>query len=197
MIFTWLDLIIPWAVSLGTAAICGYGVYGGDTVAGKIISGLTGLAFLAFIPLWYWMRSKCFKADYVLENGLRVMLGKRNRPPIEAVRYWALFVENFWEKRKGERVKDMWKIGSTGKRCIFLDSEAITIWGRLVRGYSTSTDIVVGFPISAVDFESGKNYVRDLFGHEASHHALNAAGMPWNEKLHHAEFESANFIMPA
>ena len=58
MRFRPLDLVIPWGTGLGAAALCAYGTVRNWGEVPGYICMVTGLVFLAGIPLWYIIRSR-------------------------------------------------------------------------------------------------------------------------------------------
>lgn len=193
--WTLLDLIIPWGLSIGAAIGCIVALVkgvplGNSPTAGRVIAVATGLVFLGFIPLWYWIRGRNWKVSFVLENGLQIVLGKRNRPSKSDLSTWSyevfqIWIEDYLPSEVNTSVKD--------KYAVFLDKEKISVWDRLVRGYSTKTQIVCGIKDDAADFEDGKGYVKGIFKHELSHQILDACGEPWDEEKHHQLMKEKGF----
>lgn len=180
-VFTPLDLLAPWAVCLGSAALCIYAalagkVMGGSPVVAKIITFAVAAVFLAGIPLWYFVRSRVRKYDLKTRHGLYVVLGQKNKPTLASVESWTDDLFDFW------RSKNVGVSATTlaGLTVFCLDAEKLSIWGRFVRGYSTWSDITIGW--------RDAEYVRSLFRHELSHHILYRAGQGWDETKHHQIF---------
>jgi len=194
-VFTKLDLIIPWGTGIGAAVLCTlaaiYGVPMADGVAvARTISILTGLVFLASIPIWYFVRSRLRKYHYKTVHGLYVIQGNVNRPKLEEVEAWTVELLNHWAgaawtRPDGTKVLVGNHIPSEaieGKTVFFRDEEKLSVWGRWVRAYAETEDVVIGWA-ARVD------YVHGLFLHELSHLVLLAAGEPWDETWHHSIFQ--------
>lgn len=197
-VFTWLDLIAPWGVCLGSATLCAWAAISGqpmgmeNPLVPKIISWVVAAMFLAGIPLWYLVRSRVRKADYFTDDGVAMVLGKLNRPAKEDVEAWSKRVREHWLEKK-------WSYGEppvtgpvkTGQidlafrtlTCFCFDKDKLTIWNRLVRGWCTGKDIGIGY-------QAGKpEYTESLYVHESSHSVLDQTSLPWNETVHHQLFK--------
>jgi hypothetical protein len=195
-VFSPQDIIAPWLVGLGCAGICIYGFFygvplGKDIVGAKVTMGVTALAFLASIPLWYFMRSRLRKYHYKTQHGIYVRKGKKNNPAQVEVEFWTREVLDHWMKAEFRSVR-----GGTrkltekelfdaleGVNLFYVDKEKLSVLGRWVRGYSWGKDIVVGFR------PNDKNYVRSLTIHEQSHPVLGFNGEGWSEQHHHDIFK--------
>jgi hypothetical protein len=213
LVFTWLDLLAPWAICLGSAALCAYAALkgtplGGDPTAAKIIAWVVGAAFLAGIPLWYLIRGRKRTPDFTTSHGIHVVLGKKHRPTKARIEEWTESLITHW-------IKVHWHRGSSkvtlsvhnvkqaldGVTVFFADKEKLSVWGRFVRGYSWGKDIVIGMkplnfddPVGGFEYQKGfrfdVGYTKSLYRHEASHPVLGFNGEPWDEKRHHAVFKT-------
>jgi len=180
-IFTPLDLLAPWAVCLGSAALCIYAalagkVMGGSPVVAKIIAFAVAALFLAGIPLWYFVRSRFRKFDLKTKHGLYVVHGQKNKPPLHDVETWTDELIFFWRSKDiGVSVPAL-----AGITIFCLDVEKLSVWGRFVRGYTNGSDITIGWRDS--------EYAKSLFRHELSHCILLRGGKGWDENTHHQIF---------
>ena len=195
-VFSPFDIIAPWLTGLGAAAICIYGFFygtplGTDVVGAKITMAITALAFLASIPLWYFVRSRLRKYHYKTTHGIYVRKGKRNCPAQIEVEFWTREVLDHWMKAEfrsarggtrtltGQEVLD----ALDGINLFFVDKERLSVVGRWVRAYAWGKDIVVGYR------PNDKAYVRSLTVHEESHPVLGFNGEGWSEQQHHDLFK--------
>lgn len=197
-VFTWLDLLAPWAICLGSAALCAWAAFKGtpmgteNILIPRIISILVGVLFLSGIPLWYLVRSKVRKATYFTKDGVAVVLGKYNRPAKEDVESWSDSVSEHWQKAewshgdppiKGPVKKTQVDLAFQQLTCFCFDKEKLSIWGRIVRGWSLGKDIGIGY-------QQGKpEYTQSLYRHEASHSILDQTSLPWDGEVHHNLFK--------
>lgn len=179
--FTWLDLIAPIGVCLGSAALCLWAAIKGKAKDRKVavaISIATGVLFLAGIPAWYIVRGQMLKPDYTTSYGLDVVQGKLNKCEEPWVNEHTKWLIDFWSKhydpaKVNESVK--------GKLLVCLDEEKLTVWGRFVRGYSQGKFSVIGW--------NGKlTYSESLLKHELSHQIV-MPFVPYSEEGHHQLFK--------
>jgi len=212
-VFTWLDLLAPWAVCLGSAALCAWAALagvqlGGDPLVAKIISWIVCAVFLAGIPLWYVVRGRARKPDFVTAHGVQVVLGNKHQPTKAMVEEWTESLINHWITCQWNRSNSTVTLSINnvkrvliGITAFFVDKEKLSAWGRFVRGYSQGKDIVIGMKARNFDdpdegFEYSKGfyfdmgYTKVLYRHEASHPVLGYNGEPWDEKRHHAIFKT-------
>lgn len=200
-VFKPLDLIAPWAICCGSAGLCFYTALRGDAeLVGKIIAVVVGLVFVAGIPIWYLVRGRARKADYVTMDGVNVVLGKKHKLPKGEVETWTAAVIAHWctvEWGRGGSTVSLSKPqvlqAVLGVTAFFLDKEKIGVMGRWVRGYAQGKDIVIGMkPDASLGFEFDFSYSHKLYRHELSHPVLLYNGEPWDEARHHAVFKTTN-----
>lgn len=180
MPFVWWDLIAPWGICLGAAALCLWAVIAAENWKGKLVSAITGVFFLGAIGAFYWVRSDKTEYTYKTEYGIGVVAGEKNtceQADVEADIQWVI---DFWSKHyDADKVKDSLK----HKRLFCIDEEEFSVYGRWVRGVTTGNSAVVGWNGKAA-------YTSSLIRHELSHLILAGAGVAWNEKLHHDTFKA-------
>lgn len=200
-VFTWLDLVAPWGVCLGSiglciwAAIAGKPVDGGSATPAKVVSIATACVFAAAIPLWYFVRSRFRKFDLKL-GAMYVTYGKKNRPPAGDMEAWTESVIQHWANAEWGSKKngngDIFPRSLShsqvmkaldGVQVFLHDKEKLSVWGRFVRGFTQGKDIVIGYR------DGQPAYVRSLWRHELSHPVLGFNGEGWDEKRHHQIFE--------
>lgn len=198
-VFTPLDLLSPWGVCLGTAALCIWAVISGKMMGSgnplvpKIIAGAVAAVFLAAIPIWYFIRSRLRKYNFKTRQGIYVVVGRHNKPLQVTVEAWIRAVVDHWisapfQGIKGHRTltRDGVTKALQGVTIFYRDEEKLSVLGRFVRGYSWGKDIVVGYKIGA------PTYVQSLTRHELSHPILGYNGEGWNEEQHHKIFAATN-----
>lgn len=161
------------------AALCIWAVIVAKNVPAKIVSAITGLCFIALIPIFYWVRADKTEYVYKTEQGVGVVVGKKNKcekPDVEKEVQWVI---DFWSKHyDASKVADSLK----GKRLFCIDDAEFTVYGRWVRGVSFGNSAVVGW--------NGKpEHTVSLIRHELSHLVLGGVGEVWNEDVHHKIFE--------
>jgi hypothetical protein len=166
------------------------GFFRAEEAPARAISLATGAVFLTAVPLWYFVRS--IKRKFHLQiDGLYIVYGKMNRPAEHLLEFWLEELVAHWKLATWRSSGALQSISEDeicqaleGVTVFFIDQEAISVLGRLVRGYSWGRDCVVGFRLGSPE------YTRSLFRHEVSHQVLNKAGESWNEKKHHAIFQT-------
>jgi hypothetical protein len=195
-VFSPLDLVAPWGICLLAVGLCIWGLVAGTPVEGgskvpmRIVLSLTAAVFAAGIPLWYWFRAIKRKFHYVTKHGIYVVMGKVNKPSKLEVEEWTDEVVEFWTDlefesgaKKGPRKLSKEEVENAlqGLTIFFHDKEALSVLGRLVRGYSWGREIAIGY-------RPDKPYIRSLVRHEESHPVLGENGEGWDEAYHHQTF---------
>jgi len=199
-----LDLLAPWGVCLLSAGLCLWGMLAGkpmgneSVIVPQLIMAAVGLIFLAFIPLWYYVRSRLRRFHYIT-NGVYVVQGQKNKPAEDMVSDWINWVLTHWVGKEIEVAGLPLKLTANdvmnalqGVTLFFLDEEKLSVWGRFVRGYSWGKDVVVGWRADQIEQQGTTDwsYVERLTRHELSHPILGFNGVGWNEKLHHKIFQA-------
>lgn len=194
-LFTPLDIVAPWLVCLGSAALCIWGAVVAPNIGARIASIAPGIFFLAFIPLWYVVRSKKTKVDFTTNHGIGCVWGKRNKPARITVEQWTDKIVQHWAMtafprgKKGAVLLSQEEVLSAlkGTICFFVDDEKLSAFGRFVRGYTWGSNFVVGRRLDSIEQQGTTDYtyVRDLFDHEMGHIILGFNGEGWEEKKHH------------
>jgi len=179
MTFTWIDLVAPWGICLGSAALCLWAVIKAKETPAKVVSAITGLFFLGGIGAFYWVRADKTEYTYKTEQGVGVVAGVKNKCEQGSVEADVQWVIDFWSKHyDAAKVRDSLK----RKRLFCIDEEEFSVWGRWVRGVTSGNSAVVGY-------NGDPKYTSSLIRHELSHLVLIGVGVPWNEKLHHDLFK--------
>jgi hypothetical protein len=190
--FTWADIPM-WIICFGATALCVWaGIAKADTAPARWISIATGVVFALGIPIWYWIRADKTKQDFITKHNLYVVLGKTNKPTQSQIEEWTKEVITFWtstsilfngkiRKLDSEEVAD----ALNDCRVFFVDQEKLSVFGRLVRGFSWGDMFVVGYK------PNDPNYVHSLFKHEASHPAIGFPLRNWDETTHHNIFKDS------
>jgi hypothetical protein len=172
------DLVAPIGFTLVALVFGIWGAIVGQDTPAKIISMLPALAGLVATAGLYFMRWHARRADFVTSQGMRVRLGRQNRPTKVQVERWLEWVIEFWSDHYPPRaVADAFD----GFFMVFVDKEKLSAAGRFMRGYTTATASVIGY-------NGNPAYTESLAKHEPSHHVLDVMGIPWNEEIHHAIF---------
>ena len=174
--WNWFDLIFPWGIGLLAMVLGIWGAIKGKTMPAKVISVVTGLIFIAGVPVTYGMRMAGTSYDYETMRGLRVRAGKINTCPKAEIQKLETDLVAFWApKYPGKDVGSLLK----GKYLICKDEEKLSIsqFEMFFRGYSTNTTAVIGWKDS--------NYRNSLFRHEVTHLIFFGLGIPWDEAAHH------------
>lgn len=184
MKWTWGD----WLMSGILAAAAGLCVWGAVVAegAGRAVSAATGLAFLGGTAVLIGIRWSASRADYVTPWGLRVRVGKLNKPSVLLVSSWEEWVV---EQLSAEYPAPDLVAALDGLLVVFVDAPKLQLGalGRWVRGYADGQTAVVGLCGGLSIAETGaRSCVRVLFGHEVGHNLLGRLGVPWAEEEHHA-----------
>ena len=163
--FTWIDIIAPWGISLVTAALCIWGAIKGKdaedpTKSRKpiiVVCSLTAFVFLMGIPTWYLIRWSGTKADYTTSQGLKVRAGSKGQCEKEDVEKLVKDATDFWAKQN-------LKADLKGKFLVCLDTEKVTLTDRVVYAYTSGMhgNMIVGF-------NGKKEYTHALVMHELGH----------------------------
>ena len=171
--------LIHIAICVGSAVLCVIGIFKADSAPPIVVCSLTGLFFLAGIPLLFWIRSKGYKPDYVTKHELFVKNGKKNKHSPEVIEKWTGELIAFWTAHYDRTKIEM---AFKGKLLVCLDEYKISVWGKFVHGYAGRGIAVIGWREP-----NGIAYAKSLFRHEMSHHILEYFTV-WNETLHHKIF---------
>jgi len=193
MRFSWIDLVFP----IGTAVLCAvlavFTWFVPNPWQARMIATMVAVTAVAAVPVYYALfRLPALTPDFTV-HGLKVKLGKVNRPTQNEVDAWVKSVIDFWRvcaicsatvplhlhhSSKTLTFVFVAKRSSLhNKLLVFHDKDHMTVFGRLVRGYAYEDVAVVG------------NYhVPNLTRHEVSHLILFAYGVP--QEKHHELFAS-------
>jgi hypothetical protein len=123
------------------------------------------------------------------EYGVHLSFAQRNTPDTAQVSHWVGDVVAFFRQHYDT---DIVHQGIRGHLVEFVDHERIEIHTRAVRAYTVVGYTMVGMRESA-DGSVDWTYVESLFKHELAHAILDAAGVPWDEALHHETMKELGY----
>lgn len=173
--FSWLDLIAPIGINLIALVFGIWGAIVSDAVGGKVSCIATAVAFTVVSAVIYILRWRFWRYDYKTKYGVRVTLGKTNKPTKSIVEGWSEWTVSFWIGQKWPEA-EVWA-ALKGARVRFIDAESYYVSGfaKLVYGAYDGSFMSVGT----------KN-PESVFKHELSHRILDKLGIPWDK--HHDIF---------
>lgn len=182
-LFRPLDLLLPIGSCAISIALCVWGAIVSDSWLPRSICIMTAIVFAFGVVAWYWVRFDASRYDFITVHGLRVRLGKQNRPAQVEIEQWTETTLVFWGQHLLsaevlKRARQMLR----NRMVVFCDQPTITSFGRLVYGYATFDTAVVG-----------NVSVRQLFRHELSHWILFEYTGIWSEDEHHRIMKDKGF----
>lgn len=181
--FTKGDYIMSGLFAIPVVVGC-IGIFTGQNIPAKAISGAMAAVFLFGIIMLIVMKAQAWSANYVTDRGMRVKIGKLNNPIKLQVQAWEERVyQALTTKFDDQKAKDAFN----GLYAIFHDKPKMnTVYGWVV-GYADGKAAIVGLcgGKSLAD-PAAVTCVAGLFRHEVSHNLFGRLGVPWDEATHNA-----------
>ena len=182
-VFSPFDLIFPIGFSILALVLGVWTLFTDNPAIGKAISMLVAGFFVSMNFVLYGWRLAARKADYVY-RGVRVRLGKKNRPAKVIVQAWIDWTIAWWAHSS---FHDEPAIERTLKDVllVFVDAYKLGKPGMWMRGYYQGSAAVIGYK------ENDLRYVMSLEAHELGHGVLDGLRIDWDK--HHALMEEVGY----